>query len=134
MTRHAMTIAVCLLGIVSMTGMVASTTDDLGPLTAIAIPGWLQIPGVIAIGFLIGFALRSAAAAMIVLLITALAGGVLQGLAIAAAGFEIDRVATHLINQGTVQGFYAMLIIFFIGMVGVVSALLFNVFARRIDI
>lgn len=134
MIRHGRTLLVVFCGTIAMAGMVASTTDDLGPLTAVAIPGWMQIPGVIAIGFLIGLALRSAAAAMIVLLTTAILGGVMQGLAIALAGFEIERAATHLINRGTVQGFYAMLVIFFIGMVGVVAALLFNVFARRIDV
>ena len=134
MRRHATSIAISLFGTMAMAGMVASTTEDLGPLTAVAIPAWMQIPGVIVIGFLIGFALRSAAAAMIVLLVTAIGGGLLQGFAIAAPGIEIERAATHLINRGTVQGFYAMLVIFFIGMVGVVAALLFNVFARRIDI
>lgn len=134
MIRHARTLAVVVLGTIAMAGMVASTTEDLGPLVAVQIPGWMQIPGIILIGFLVGVALRSAASAMLSLLVIAILGAILQGLAIALPGFEIERASTYLINRGTVQGFFALILIFFIGMVGVVAALLINVFARRMDI
>lgn len=134
MRQHLRTIGVCVLGTVAMAGMVASTTEDLKSLTVVGIPGALQLPGIILIGLLIGLSLRSAAAATIVLLFSALAGGIMQGMAIALAGFEIEQASVYLINRGTVQGFFALLLIFFIGMVGVVTAMLINVFARKIDI
>jgi hypothetical protein len=134
MSQHLRTVAVCIFGTVAMAGMVASTTEDLRSLTVVGIPGAFQIPGIILIGLLIGLSLRSAAAASIVLLFAAIVGGIMQGMAIALAGFEIEQASVYLINRGTVQGFFALLLIFFIGMVGVVAAMLVNVFARRIDI
>ena len=128
------TILVVVFGTLAMTGMVASTTEDLGPLTLLQVPGWVQIPGIVLIGFLVGFAVRSAAATMIALLVIAILSALLQGFAIALPGFEIERASTHLINRGTVQGFFALILIFFIGMVGVVAAMMVNVFARRVDI
>jgi len=134
MRQHLRTICVCVLGTIAMAGLVASTTEDLKTLTIVGIPGVLQLPGIILIGLLIGLSLRSAAAATIVLLVAAIAGAIMQGMAIALAGFEIERASVYLINRGTVQGFFALLLIFFIGMVGVVSAMLINVFARQMDI
>lgn len=134
MRRHGTSLLVVVLGTIAMAGMVASTTEDLGPLAIVQVPGWMQLPGIIVIGFLIGMTLRSAAAAMVSLLVIAVLGAVLQGMAIALPGLEIERASTHLLNRGTVQGFFALILIFFIGMVGVVAALLMNVFARRIDI
>lgn len=117
-----------------MAGMVASTTSDLRELTLVAVPGWVQIPGVILIGLLCGLALRSAVASVVVLVVMAIFGALLQGAAIALAGLEIDEVAVTLINRGTVQGFFALLVIFCFGMVGIVASMMVNVFARRRDI
>jgi hypothetical protein len=134
MSVHLRAIGVCVLGTIAMAGLIASTTEDLKALTVVGVPGALQLPGIILIGLLMGLSLRSAAAATIVLLCTAIAGAIMQGMAIALAGFEIEQASVYLINRGTVQGFFALLLIFFIGMVGVVAAMLINVFARRLDI
>lgn len=134
MSRHLRSVLICLLGAIAMAGLVASTTEDLGPLAAIATPGWLQVPGIIGIGFLVGLASRSAGAAIISLLVISISAALLQGAAIALPGLELERAATHLVNRGTVQGFYALILVLFIGLVGVVAAMLVNVFVRRIDI
>ena len=117
-----------------MAGLMASTTGDLGPLTAVAVPGWMQVPGMIVVGFLLGLASRSAGPAIIALLVASVVAAVLQGAAIALPGNEIERAATHLVNRGTVQGFYTLIVSVFIGLVGVVVALLLNVFVRRIEV
>jgi hypothetical protein len=134
MRAHLWTALVFVLGTMAMAGMVASTSEDLRALTVVQVPGALQIPGMILVGFLIGMSLRSAAAALLSLVGIAVVGGLLQWLAISLGAFEIDAAATYLINRGMVQGFYALLLIFFIGMVGLVAALLINVFVRRMDI
>lgn len=132
--RHMRTVLVCLFGTIAMAGLVVSTTEDLRALTLVAIPGVLQLPGLVLIGMLCGFALRSAAAATIALVVIALGGAFLSGLAIAFPAFEIEAASVFLINRGTVQGFFALLLIFCFGMIGVVVAMLINVFARRLDI
>lgn len=134
MRAHLTTVLVFVLGTIAMAGLVASTTEDLRTLTVVQIPGALQIPGIILIGFVIAMSLRSAAAACASLVGIAIMGGLLQWLAIALGAFEIEAASTYLINRGMVQGFYALLLILFIGMVGVSAALLINVFARRMDI
>jgi hypothetical protein len=132
--RHARTLLVCILGTIAMAGLVVSTTEYLRALTMLTVPGALQLPGIILIGMLCGFALRSAAAATVALVVIAIGGAFLAGLAIAFAAFEVEAASNYLINQGTVRGFFALLLIFFFGMVGVVSAMLINVFVRRLDI
>lgn len=134
MRAHLQAITVCILGTLAMAGLIASTTEDLGPLTAVDVPNVLQIPGLILIGLLIGLSLRSAAASVIALLVISICGALMQGLAIAWAGFEVEAASVYLINRGTVQGFFALLLIFFIGMAGVVLAMLTNVFWRRSEI
>lgn len=134
MRAHLRTALVCVLGTIAMAGLVASTTEDLGALTVVPVANVLQLPGLILIGLLIGLSLRSAAAATIALLVIAVLGAIMQGLAIALAGFEVDAAAVHLMNRGIVQGFFALLLIFFFGMVGIVAAMLVNVFGRRRDI
>lgn len=131
---HARTVLVCILGTVAMAGLVASTTTDLRELTLISIPGFLEIPGIIVIAMLCSFALRSAAASAIGLVAIAVGGAILHGLAIALAAFEIEAASVFLINRATVQGFYALLVIFCFGMAGVVIAMLINVFVRRLDV
>src|SRR5690606_10730 len=134
MRAHLRTVLVCVLGTVAMAGLVASTTEDLGPLTVVRVPTDLQLPGLIFIGLLIGLSMRSAAAATVGLVAIAVVGALMQGLAIALAGFEIEAASVNLINRGTVQGFFALLLIFFFGMVGIVLAMLVNVFGRQRDI
>lgn len=134
MTGYWRPVLVCILATVAMAGLVASTTEDLGPMTAVDIPRWLQLPGIIFIGALIGFALRTARSAMIGLVVISVLGAIMQGMAIASAGFVNDAASVFLFNRGTVQGFYALLLIFFFGMVGIVCAMAINVFARRQDI
>lgn len=132
--RHTRTALVCLLGTVAMAGIVASTTADLRDLTLISVPGIAQVPGVILVGMLCAFALRSAAAAAIALVVIAISAAFLHGLAISLAAIEIEPARVSLLNRATVQGFFALLLIFFLGMVGVVTAQLINVYVRRLDV
>lgn len=134
MMRHARSVMVCLFGTIAMAGLTVSTTSDLRELTWIQVPNVLQIPGAIAIGMLCAFALRSAAAATVALVAIAAGGALLHGLAIALAAFEVEAASVFLINRATVQGFYALIVIFCFGMAGIVTALLINVFVRRLDI
>lgn len=134
MNHRLETATISLLASVAMAGIIASTTEDLGGLTLVSIPGWVQIPGVILVGVLIGFASRTSVTAFIALLTASVLGGILQGLAISIAALGVERSTVHLINRGTTQGFYALIVIFFIGMAGVVAALVVNVFARRIEL
>ncbi len=134
MMRHQRPILVCVCATIASAGLVASTTEDLRDLTLVPIPGALQLPGMILIGMLCAFALRSVAAATIALIVISVGGALLQGLAIALPAFEIEAASVRLINRGMVQGFFALLLIFCFGMVGVVSATLVNVFVRRLDI
>lgn len=127
-------VLVCILGTIAMAGLVASTTVDLRTMTMISVPGVLQLPGVILVGMLSAFALRSAAAAMIALLVMSIAGALLHGLAIGLAAFEVEAASVFLINRATVQGFYALILIFCFGLIGVVLAMMINVFVRKLDI
>lgn len=123
-----------LLGAIAGAGIVVSTTRDLGPLTVLAIPDWFQLPGIILVGVLIGFASRNSPSAFGALLIASIVGGALQGFAIGISAAGAERAAVQLINRGTVQSFYAFIVIFFMGMVGVVIALGVNNFARRAEL
>ncbi|CAN5775133.1 hypothetical protein BH20CHL1_BH20CHL1_00220 [soil metagenome] len=132
--HHMRTVLVCVFGTIAMAGLIASTTEDLRALTLVAIPGALQLPGIILIGMLCGFAVRSAAAATIALVAIAIGGAFLSGLSIAFAGFQSESAYVFLLNRGTVQGFFALILIFCFGMIGVVMAMLMNVFVRQLDI
>ncbi len=134
MRRHLRSVLVCVLGTVAMAGLVASTTEDLRALTLVAVPGALQLPGIVLVGLLCGFAFRSGAAATIGLLVIAICGSFLAALAIALPAFEIEAARVFLTNRATVQGFFALLLIFCFGMIGVVAAMLVNVFVRRLDV
>ncbi len=123
-----------LLGAIAGAGIVVSTTRDLGPLTVIAIPDWFQLPGIILVGILMGFASRNSPSAFGSLVIASIIGGALQGFAIAISAAGVERASVQLINRGTVQSFYAFIVIFFMGMVGVVIALGINYFARRVEL
>lgn len=123
-----------LLAAIAAAGIIVSTTRDLGSLTVIDVPGWFQLPGVILVGVLVGLASRTSASAFFALLVASILGGALQGFAIGISAAGAERAAVQLINRGTVQSFYAFVVIFFMGMVGVVVALVFNNLVRRAEL
>lgn len=123
-----------MLASVAAGGVIVSTTRDLGSLTVLEIPDWFQLPGVILVGILVGLACRNSIEAFVALAIATVLGGVLQGFAIAISAAGAERASVQLINRGTVQGFYALMVIFFFGMIGVVIAAGINLAAHRVEL
>lgn len=134
MKNHLQTAGIGVLAAIAMAGVIVSTTDELREMTLISIPNWAQLLGVILIGLLVGFASRTSTIAFVALMIASVVGAFLQGLAIGFAATGMESSNVHLINRATLQGFYALVVIFFMGMTGVVAALLINVMALRIEL
>lgn len=126
-------VLVGLLGAVASAGLFASTTNDLGPLTPIAIPyGW-QLPLLTVIGALCAFALRDFKRSVVAFSVASLGAALLYAAALASPGLVVDPAVVTLGNRALVQGTVAFMIVTTFLTVGAALALGFNVFVRKLD-
>jgi hypothetical protein len=74
------------------------------------------------LGVLLGLAVGDTARGAVGLVIVALLGSTLYGLAIAAPGFRVAGVRVTLIDRGTTYGLFALMLIGLFGLSGIVIA------------
>lgn len=123
-----------LLAAIASAGLFAATTNDLrtfAPLTLNTV--WL-VPGMMLIGVLLAASNSDGIWAAGAMGATALVAAILIGGAIASPGFVVEPIRTTMINNGTVQGLAAFLLILIFGMIGVVVALVLRSFTGHGDL
>ena len=134
MTRRWGTFALAaLLGAVASAGLIASTTSDLQPFTAVRIGGAWLIPGLMLIGALLATGVGEAALGAGALAVSALLGSIIYGAALSAPGFKVEQVQVQLINRATTQGLVAFILILLFGLAGMMIALVVALVLGRAD-
>jgi hypothetical protein len=103
---------------VANAGLFASTTDRLRPLTDVSIGSVWVIPGLMLIGALVALAVEDAGRAAVSVVVAAVIGATLYGLAIAAPGLRVAGLRVKLIDDGTTFGLVALLMCGLFGMAG----------------
>ncbi|RIK47132.1 MAG: hypothetical protein DCC58_00885 [Chloroflexi bacterium] len=116
-------VASALLAGVASAGLFAATTNDLRPFAPLTMNAAWLLPGMIAIGILLATINSDGIWAAGAMAAAAVVAAVLHGSAIAAPGFAVEPIRTTMINNGTVQGLAAFLVVLIFGMIGVVAAL-----------
>ncbi len=133
MNEYLYSAAVTFCGVIAAAGIIVSTTNDLGPLTAIDVPSGWQIPALIVVGLLAGLALPDLGRMVVSVTIIVVAATLVYSLAIALPGLQVERSAVRLLNRGLVQGLFAFVLIGLFVVVGAVVAVLINSYAREVD-
>lgn len=129
-TRLMRESAVVLFGSIAAAGLCASTTSDLQGMTPYPINSSLILPGLILLGALVTLAINDAMRSAVALLIIAVCGATMFGLAIAAPGFRVEGVRVMLIDRGTTYGLLGLLLIALFGLCGMVLAWALNAIFR----
>jgi hypothetical protein len=133
-SRWAIAVVSTLLAAVAGAGLFAASTADLQPYAPLAIGSIWLVPGLIAIGVLVGLANTEGLWAAGSMAAAAGVAAFLYGSAIAAPGMRVEPIRTTLINNGTVQGLVAFLLILIFGMIGVVGTLVVRSVTGRADL
>jgi len=127
------TIIAVLLAALANAGLIVSIVVDLKGLTPIAISDFWLIPGIVVLGALLGLTIGDTARGAVALLVVAVLGASLSGLAIAAPGARVEGVRVTLIDRGTTYGLLALMLIALFGLSGIVIAWLIESVVGRSD-
>src|SRR3954463_2253582 len=92
-----LTILAVFMAAIANAGLVASTSEDLQGLTPIAISDVGLFPGIALLGALLGLVIGDTARGAIGIVVVALLGATMYGLAIAAPGLQVAGVRVTLI-------------------------------------
>ena len=128
--QYALEAVVIVLASIASAGLCASTTSDLQALTAFHVGSAWVLPGLALIGALTTLAINDAMRSAVALLIVAVAGATMFGMAIAAPAFRLDGTRVSLIDRGTTFGLLALLLISLFGLLGMVVVWTINTLVR----
>jgi hypothetical protein len=131
--RYAFGLLVGLLAGIAVAGIIASTSGEIDALAPIELSGSLQLPALMLIGLLAGFAARDFICAIIALVVATVVGTLLFGLMLAVPGFDLDNYTVSRLNNAFSQGLYALLVSSTFVLVGMAAALAVNVWVRDLD-
>lgn len=127
------TIVAVILAAIANAGLIASTSEDLAGLTPFAIGDVWLIPGIVVLGMLLGLTIGDTGRSAVALVVVALIGSTMYGLAIAAPGVRVEGVRITLIDRGTTYGLFALMLIALFGLSGIVLAWLIESFVGNRD-
>jgi hypothetical protein len=122
-----------LLAGLAIAGVIASTSGEIDALAPIPISGSLQLPALMLIGLLAGFAARDFGRSIVALGVSIVVGTLLFGCMLAVPGFDPDNYTVSRLNNAFSQGLYALLVSSTFVLVGIAAALAVNVWARQLD-
>jgi hypothetical protein len=132
--KWALAVLTSLLAAIAGAGLFATTTNELRVFAPIGLNGVWLAPGLILIGALLATANLEGTWSAGAMGAAAVLGATLYGAAIAAPGIEVAPIRTTMINDGTVQGLAAFLLLLIFGMIGVVGSLVVRTMLGRGDI
>lgn len=133
MKNYALGALVGLLAGIAIAGVIASTSGEIDSLAPIQMSGSLQLPALMLIGLLAGFAARDFMRAIIALVVATAVGTLLFGWMLAVPGFDPDNYTVSRLNNAFSQGLYALLVPSTFVLVGMAVALAVNVWGRQLD-
>lgn len=133
MKDYAYGLLVGLLAGVAVAGVIASTSGEIDSLAPIKVPDSLQLPALMLVGLLAGFAARNFTRTLIALVVATVVGTLLFGWMLAVPGFDLDNYTVSRLNNAFSQGLYALLVSSTFVLVGMAVALAVNVWVRQLD-
>lgn len=133
MKSYAFGALVGLLAGIAIAGVIASTSGEIDSLAPIQMSGSLQLPALMLIGLLAGFAARDFMRAIIALVVATAVGTLLFGWMLAVPGFDPGNYTVSRLNNAFSQGLYALLVSSTFVLVGMAVALAVNVWGRQLD-
>ena len=134
MRRWSLALLSTLFGAISGAGLCAATTNDLQVFAPVSLSAVWLAPGLIVVGALVAVANVDGVWAAGAMGGAAILGASILGAAIAAPGIEVEPIRTTMINNGTIQGLTAFLLLLIFGMIGVVGSLVLRSLLGRGDL
>lgn len=122
-----------LLAGIAIAGVVSSTSGEIDELAPIQFSASLQLPSLVLIGLLAGFAARDFARSIVALIVAVAVGTLLFGTMMAMPGFDPENYTVTRLNNAFTQGLYALLVSSTFVLVGMAVALAVNVWVRQLD-
>ena len=125
-------IAAGIMAGVASLAILTSTSGDLEPLVAWDIPKMAQIPGLIAVGFLLGLSVTNFARGAVAYGLNCLTSTTVHIILYAVPGFDLANYTVSRFNNGFTTSVFILLFVGVFGLIGQGLALGVNVYVRGI--
>lgn len=120
------------MGAISATGLLTSTSGDLEALVAWDLPNGLQIPGLIVIGLLLGLALRDLGRNALAYGLTCILGASIHTTLYALPGFDTANYTAGRLNNGLTTSLFVLVFAGIFVLVGQGLAFGINAYGRNL--
>lgn len=125
-------VAVGVMAGISSLAILTSTSGDLEPLVAWNLPAALQIPGLIAVGLLVGLAVTNFTKGAVAYALNCVTSSTLHVTLYALPGLEVANYTVSRFNNGFTTSLFILMFVGVFGLIGQGIALGVNVYGRGI--